>query len=338
MKYWCFKDGLGLDHLVMLEADTPAPGPGEVLIDMAAASLNYRDLVVVRGQHGRAVKPPLIPLSDGVGTISAVGQNVDGLSVGDRVAPLFFQHWDGGAPPDNLESGRLGGPLDGVLATHRVFPAAGVIKVPPHLTDAQAATLPCAGVTAWSALSEPRPLRPGDSVLVQGSGGVALLALKLAKAAGARVVMTTSSPHKAERLTALGADVVIDRNATPQWARAVRDATDGRGCERVLELGGAATLNDSVKSACTGGTVIIIGNVTGSSAELFLPLVLTRRLGLYAVSVGSRQSFAQLNRVLDMHRIEPVVDRVFGFEEAPDAFRAMETGGHFGNICIACKT
>ena len=337
MQYWCFQDALGLDHLQRMEADTPVAGPGEVLIEMAAASLNYRDLVVMRGQHGKAVQPPLIPLSDGVGTVRSLGEGVTGLDIGDRVAPLFFQHWDGGEPPDNLETGRLGGPLDGVLASHCVFPANGVIRVPDHLSDAEAATLPCAGVTAWSALSEPWPIRPGETVLVQGSGGVALMALQLARAAGARVLMTTSSADKAERLSALGADTVIDRNATPNWARAVREATGGRGCDRVLELGGAATLNDSVKATTTAGVVLIIGNVTGSSAELFLPLVLTRRLGLHAVSVGSRQSFAGLNRALELHRITPVVDRVFAFEDAPDAFRAMEAGGHFGNLCIACS-
>lgn len=337
MKYWCFEKSLGLDNLRLFEADLPVPGPGAILIEMAAASLNYRDLVVMRGQHGKAVQPPLIPLSDGVGVVRTIGADVAGLEPGDRVSPLFFQHWDGGAPPDNLEVGRLGGPLNGVLASHRLFPASGVIKVPSHLSDAAAATLPCAGVTAWSALSEPSPIRPGETVLIQGSGGVALMALQLAIAAGARVVMTTSSPHKAKRLLGLGAETVIDRSATPDWARAVRQATGGRGCDRVLELGGAATLNQSVKATATGGLVIIIGNVTGSNAELFLPLVLTRRLGLYAVSVGSRQAFAGLNRALEAHRIEPIVDRVFPFEQAPDAFRAMETGGHFGNICISCS-
>ncbi len=337
MKYWCFRDGFGLDNLILLERETPRPGSGEVLLEMAAASLNYRDLVVMRGEHGRAVQPPLIPLSDGVGTVAAIGDGVTGFDVGDRVSPLFLQHWMGGAPPADLEAGRLGGPLDGVLATHCVFPASGLIGIPAHLSDAQAATLPCAGVTAWSALSEPQPLRPGETVLIQGSGGVALMALALAQAAGAQVLMTTSSEQKAERLVALGADAVIDRNAVPSWARAVRKATHGLGCDRVLELGGAATFNDSLKTAKTGGTVILIGNVTGSNAEFFLPLALTRRLRLCAVSVGSKQDFEQLSRAMEQHGIEPEVDQVFGFDEAPDAFRALETGGHFGNICIACS-
>lgn len=337
MKYWCFQDGFGLDNLVALQRETPQPGPSEVLLEMAAASLNYRDLVVMRGEHGKAVQPPLIPLSDGVGTVVAVGKGVVDFDIGDRASPLFLQHWMGGAPPANLEAGRLGGPLDGVLASHCLFPAAGLIKPPDHLSDAQAATLPCAGVTAWSALSEPEPLRPGETVLIQGSGGVALMALALARAAGARVLMTTSSTAKADRLSALGANVVIDRNATPSWARAVREATGGAGCDRVLELGGAATFNESLKAVRTGGTVILIGNVTGSTAEFFLPLALTRRLRLCAVSVGSKQDFAKLNGAIDLHRIEPVVDSVFDYDDAPEAFRALDQGGHFGNICIACR-
>ena len=337
MKYWCFQDGFGLDNLVALQRETPQPGPGEVLLEMAAASLNYRDLVVMRGEHGKAVQPPLIPLSDGVGTVVAVGKGVVDFDIGDRASPLFLQHWMGGAPPANLEVGRLGGPLDGVLASHCIFPAAGLIMPPGHLSDAQAATLPCAGVTAWSALSEPDPLRPGETVLIQGSGGVALMALALARAAGARVLMTTSSPAKADRLTALGADAVINRNATPSWAYAVREATGGAGCDRVLELGGAATFNESLKAVRTGGTVILIGNVTGSTAEFFLPLALTRRLRLCAVSVGSKQDFTKLNGAIDLHRIEPVVDGVFDYDDAPEAFRALDQGGHFGNICIACR-
>lgn len=169
MRYWCFQDWFGLDNLVALQRETPQPGPGEVLLEISAASLNYRDLVVMRGEHGKSVQPPLIPLSDGVGTVVAVGKGVADFDIGDRKSPLFLQHWMGGAPPANLEAGRLGGPLDVVLASHCIFPAAGLIKPSDHLSDAQAATLPCAGVTAWSTLSEPEPLRPGETVLIQGS-------------------------------------------------------------------------------------------------------------------------------------------------------------------------
>ena len=336
MRYWSFRDGFGLENLVACEGELPQPGPNEVLLELSAASLNYRDLVVMRGEHGRAVTTPLIPLSDGVGKVIKTGSAVQDFTTGDRVSPAFFQHWDGGAPPQNLERGRLGGPLDGVLASHGVFPAGSLVRVPAYLTDAEAATLPCAGVTAWSALSEPAPVRPGETVLILGTGGVALLAISLAKAAGARVIVTTSSAERAAQVQKLGADLAINRNEIPNWTKIVREFTDGAGCDRVVELGGAATLMDSVKSTRTGGTIILVGNVTGNTAELFLPLVLTRRLALHSVSVGARQAFEALNRALDHNQIRPVVDTIFPFDKAPDAFRALESGGGFGNVCISC--
>jgi NADPH:quinone reductase-like Zn-dependent oxidoreductase len=313
----------------------PVPGPRDVVLEMRAASLNWRDLVVMRGQHGRDVVPPLIPLSDGVGVVTAVGAEVTGLAAGDRVCPAFFRHWPAGRPPDDLAAGRLGGPLDGVLATHLRAPADAVVRAPAHLTDAEAATLPCAGVTAWSALSEPAPLRPGETVLVMGSGGVALFAVQLARVMGAQVIATTSSPERAARLAALGAHEVIDRSAEPDWPRAVRDATGGAGADRVLELGGAETLPDAIRAVRTGGTILLIGNVTGNRAELFLPAVLTRRLTLRAVTVGPRQAFEALARAVTQHALRPVVGQVLPFEEAPAAFAALEGQGVFGKVCVA---
>jgi NADPH:quinone reductase-like Zn-dependent oxidoreductase len=335
MQAWRFENGFGYGNLRRVDLPDPVPGPGEVLLRMRAASLNFRDLVVLRGQHGRAVQPPLIPLSDGVGEVIALGDGVTGLAPGDRVCPAFFQNWPGGMPPADLEVGRLGGPRDGVLASHRVFPAAGVVRVPDHLSDAEAATLPCAGLTAWSALSAEPPVRPGDTVLILGTGGVALMAVLLAKAAGARVIVTTSSPERADRVAALGADLVIDRAATPDWAAALRQGTDGAGVDRVLELGGAATLGASVSCTRVGGQIILIGNVTGNRAELFLPAVLTRQLTLRAVTVGSVEGLAAMTRAIAQHRLRPVIGQVFPFDAAHDAFRALEAQGQFGNICIA---
>ncbi|MEE4117535.1 MAG: NAD(P)-dependent alcohol dehydrogenase, partial [Paracoccaceae bacterium] len=234
----------------------------------------------------------------------------------------------------DLAAGRIGGPLDGVLATHVVAPADAVVRAPAHLTDAEAATLPCAGVTAWSALSEPAPLRPGETVLVTGSGGVALFAVQLGRMMGAHVIATTSSPERAARLAALGAHHVIDRSAEPDWAQAVRHATGGAGVDRVLELGGAATLADAVRCVRTGGTILLIGNVTGNRAELFLPAVLTRRLTLAAVTVGPRQAFEALARAVAQHALRPVVGQVLPFDEAPAAFAALEQGRAFGKVCI----
>ena len=335
MRCWSFEGGFGPENLRLVSRETPVPGPRDVLLEMRAASLNYRDLVVLRGEHGRDVVPPLVPLSDGVGVVTAVGAEVMGLAAGDRVCPAFFRNWPAGAPPADLAAGRLGGPLDGVLATHVVAPADAAVRAPAHLSDTEAATLPCAGVTAWSALSEPAPLRPGETVLVMGSGGVALFAVQLARMMGAQVIATTSSPARAERLAALGAQAVIDRSAMPDWARAVRDATGGAGVDRVLELGGAASLPDAIRCVRTGGTILLIGNVTGNRAELFLPAVLTRRLTLRAVTVGPRQALEALARAVAQHALRPVVGQVVPFEEAPAAFAALERGDAFGKTCIA---
>lgn len=335
MRYWSFETGFGYDTLVLRAGDTPRPGPRDVLLQMHAASLNFRDLVVLRGQHGKRVQPPLIPLSDGVGTVIETGPDVTDWRPGDRVLPAFFQNWHGGAPPADLEIGRLGGPVDGVLATHRVCPADSLVRAPAPLTDAEAATLPCAGVTAWSALFGTDPMRPGETVLILGSGGVALIALQLAKAAGLRSIVTTSSAEKAAKLRALGADLVLDRSTTPDWAKAARAATDGLGVDRVLELGGAATLPDAIKATRVGGQVIVIGNVTGNDAQLFLPTMLTRQLALRSVTVGSKQALDALCRAIATHQIRPIVGATLPFTAAPDAFRALEAGQHFGKICIA---
>ncbi|MFW5654690.1 MAG: zinc-dependent alcohol dehydrogenase family protein [Roseicyclus sp.] len=334
MRYWSFETGFGYGNLVLRTAGTPPrPGPRDVLLEMRAASLNFRDLVVLRGRHGRRVRPPLIPLSDGVGVVIETGPEVTDLAPGTRVAPLFFQNWEGGPPPADLEAGRLGGPLDGVLATHRVFPARGVVPVPDHLTDAEAATLPCAGVTAWSALFGAAPARPGETVLILGSGGVALVALMLARAGGLRTLVTTSDAARAEALARLGASHVIDRSATPDWAAEARALSDG-GVDRVLDLGGEATLPHAIRATRTGGQIILIGNVTGNAPELFLPAILTRQLTLRAVTVGPRSSFEGLNRALAAHALRPVIAEEFPFEAAPEAFRALEAQAAFGKICV----
>lgn len=336
MRAWCFKETFGLDNLIMTHSTVPDCGPDEVLLEMQSTSLNYRDLVVMRGHHGRAVTPPLVPLSDGVGVIMAVGARVAGFAEGDRVSPSFYQHWQGGAPPVDLERGRLGGPLDGVLATHRTFAGTGLVHVPDHLSNAEAATLPCAGVTAWSALLEPTPLRAGETVLILGTGGVALMALQLAKAVGGRVIMTTSDRAKAKRLIKLGADDIIDRSTVPDWSHVVRDLTGGIGADRVLDLAGAATLNTSIKAVKTGGTILLIGNVSGNVAEISLPLVLTRRITLHSVSCGSQETFRSLCRVVDLHRIKPIIGKEFAFQSAASAYDALETGQVFGKICVSC--
>ncbi|MCT4657404.1 MAG: NAD(P)-dependent alcohol dehydrogenase [Cohaesibacter sp.] len=334
--YWALDEGFGLANLVRKSAPLPQPKRGEVRLRIDAASYNYRDLVVLAGQHGRAVIPPVIPLSDGVGHIDAVGPDVTDLVPGDRVCPAFFQNWIGGEPPANIHAGSLGGALDGLLASHGVFSAQGLVKIPDWLSDAEAASLPCAGVTAYSALTHPFPMIAGEDVLILGTGGVALFGLQFAKVMGLRVFMITSSDEKAARLRELGADIILNRNRTPDWEKEILRLTGGRGVDRVLELAGAATLGKSLKSVKTGGTIMLIGNVTGSKAELFLPLILTRRLSLHAATVGSKQAFEAMIRLIGRFQIRPIVDRIFAFEEAAKGYEALEAGTHFGNLCISC--
>lgn len=329
---WRYVGGFGPDYLKLVEDDLPRPGPGEVLLDMRAASLNFRDLAVMDGRMGARVTPPLIPLSDGVGIVTAVGDGVDSLALADRVTPGFFQTWQGGPPPAHLTDGRLGGPRDGVLSTHRLFPAETLVLAPAHLTDTEAATLPCAGVTAWSALTEPQPVQPGESVLIHGSGGVALFALSLAKAMGATCVMTTSTKAKAAHLTALGADAVILRDA-PDWSRQAVQANAGK-FPRVVELGGAATLSGSVRATRPGGVVLLIGNVSGSMAQLDLAQVLTRRLTLASVSCGPTAAHLAFVTFIAKHKLRPIIGRVFPFHDATAAFAALRAGRHFGKLCI----
>ncbi len=338
MKFWSFSKGLGYKHLKLCTAECPKPQTGEVLLEMAVASLNYRDLVVLRGQHGKHIQPPLIPLSDGVGRIIAVGDGVVDLKVGQRVCPAFYPNWQAGDPQPDLRNGALGGPSDGVLASHRIFRAEACIPVPDHLSDEEAATLPCAGVTAWNALTQPRAMVAGQSVVIQGSGGVALAALQFAKHMGLEVIMTSSSPEKCRKLKVLGADHVIDRSVTSDWEQAVLDLTKGVGCDRVLELGGADSFTASLKAVRIGGVIVPIGTVTGMTAPLFLPAMLTRRVTLHAVSCGSVADFKQMIRAISLHRTRFEVERCFAFSNAIDAFRALEKGGHMGNICVSCHS
>jgi NADPH:quinone reductase-like Zn-dependent oxidoreductase len=338
MTAWVLEDGFGLEKLTRSTRPLPQPRGAEVRLRVLAASLNYRDLVVVAGRHGKAITTPLIPVSDGVGVIEALGEDVTGFSLGDRVCPMFFQGWIGGEPPLDMHACALGGPLDGMLASYRVFAAQGLVRIPDALSDVEAASLPCAGVTAWSAIAEPRAVHPGETVLVLGTGGVALFAVQFARAAGARVIVTTSNPAKAALLRRMGAHHVIDRTRTRDWAAAVLSLTDGRGCDRVVELGGAETLNHSLTAVRPGGLVTLIGNVTGSRAELFLPLVLTRRVTMNSVSVGSGQAFERMLGAMTLHEIRPVIDRVYPFAQVPAAFARLAAQEHCGKICISMST
>lgn len=334
MRVWELRQAFGLENLTIGERPRPVPRRGEVLLAMQAASLNFRDTLVVEGGYGPRVQTPLIPVSDGVGIVAAVGEGVDRVRVGDRVAPLFFQSWFGGPARPAKFQATLGGPIDGVLAEYMCLDEQGVAVVPPHLSDEQAACLPCAGLTAWSALNDSGTLGPDDTVLIQGTGGVALFCLQFAKAMGARVIITSSSNEKLERARTLGADETINYRETPDWDRKVKDLTDDEGCDHVIELGGAETLERSIRAARIGGQVSLIGVLSGATAKMTLPLVVMRNIRLQGVTVGSRDGFEAMCRAIANHQIRPVVDRVYGFQQVCEAFVRLKGGHHFGKVCI----
>lgn len=337
MHVYEIQTAFGLDHLQRVERPDPRPGPGQVLIGMRAVSLNYRDVLTVAGHYNPKQPLPLIPCSDGVGVVREVGPGVTGLAVGDRVATLFAQSWPSGAPTRDKLRGTLGGPLDGTLAEQMVLPASGVIPVPAFWTDAEAATLPCAALTAWSALVTQGNVGPGDTVLVQGTGGVSIFALQIARLLGARVIVTSSSDAKIERAIALGAQAGINYRDVPEWGTAARALTDGEGIDHIVEVGGAGTLQQSLRAIRVGGTISVIGVLSGTASELNIIPVLMQNVRLQGILVGHRDGFAAMIRAFDQHQLRPVVDQTFAFEDTIDAFRHMMAGAHFGKVCIAIE-
>ena len=301
---------------------------------MNAVSLNYRDLLMVRGSYNPKQALPLIPASDGVGTVVSVGSEVSRVGVGDRVCPIFATAWLAGEPSRDKLKTTLGGPFDGTLCELMKVNAEAVVRVPAFLSDEEAACLPCAGVTAWSALVTHGDLTAGDTLLTLGTGGVSIFGLQLAKALGARVIITSSSDDKLERAKDLGADVVINYRRNPEWGKAARDAARGRGVDHVLEVGGASTFAHSLKAVRPGGTVSIIGNLGGGATEINLLSVLMQNIRLQGVIVGHRESFEALVRAVEQTKLRPVVDRVFGFNQVGAALEHLASGGHFGKVCI----
>jgi len=335
MQVWTLPKPAGIDSLVLQERPQPRPGPGQVLVRMRAASLNYRDLMVVTGRYARgAPLPDLVPLSDGAGEVAEIGAGVARVKPGDRVAPIFMQTWIGGEIEPEHAASSLGGAIHGVLSEFAVFNQDGLVKLPEHFSFEEGATLPCAAVTAWNALYGGRPLRVGESVLVLGTGGVSIFALQLAHAAGARVIATSSSDGKLTQAKTLGASDGVNYREHPEWQDEVLHLTGGRGVDHVIEVGGTGTLPRSVASARLGGQVHQIGVLTGAGGNIDPSLSMRKGLILRGIYVGSRQMFAAMNRAIELHRIEPVIDRVFGFEEAKDAYRHLESQTHVGKVVI----
>jgi len=327
------QDGFGFDALKLTERPRPSPGYGQVLVKLHAASLNYRDLLVVKGLYNPRMALPRIPLSDGAGEVVALGEGVSRVKVGDRIAGAFMQKWIGGKLTPPKAQSALGGAIDGVLAEYVVLDQEGLVPIPAHLSYEEAATLPCAAVTAWNALFEQGGLEAGDTVLVLGTGGVSLFALQFAKLAGARVIATSSSNEKLERARELGASDGINYKEMPDWDKRVRDLTGGAGADHVVEVGGAGTLNKSLGAVRMGGTISLIGVLAGAG-EVNPTYILMKSVRVQGIYVGSREMFEAMNRAITLHNLKPVVDRVFPFEEAHEALRYMESGSHFGKICL----
>lgn len=326
----------GLDNLSVVELPDPKPGPGEVLVQVRAATLNYRDLLTVEGGYGSRQKTAdLIPVSDGAGEVLAVGAGVTRFKTGDHVVANFFQDWLAGDPTEHAMHSGLGGLLDGMACEMRALPEHGLAHTPAHLDHAEAAALPCAALTAWSAVINQGAVKPGDVVLTQGSGGVSVFALQFAKMAGAEVIATSASDIKLERLKSLGADHLINYGETPEWARAARAAVGGRGLDLVVEVGGAGTLEQSIKALRLGGAVALIGVLSGANHEFRLPLVVTRKIRLEGVTCGSYEQFESMLRAIAQNGMKPPLDDTrFGLDELPAAFAHMREGRHFGKIVI----
>lgn len=334
MRAWEIQGGFGLANLWLTERPDPRPGPGQVLIRVRAVALNYRDLLTVEGTYNPKQKLPLVPCSDGAGEVVEVGAGVTRVKPGDRVCGIFAQRWIAGEPNREKLRSTLGGPLDGMLAELVVLSDEGVVPVPPHLTWEEAATLPCAGLTAWSALVTHGRLTAGDTVLLLGTGGVSIFALQFAGLLGVRALVTSSSDEKLERARRLGASGLINYRTTLEWSGAVRELTGGAGADLVVEVGGAGTLEQSLRSVRMGGTICLIGNLAGIVAQVPLALVFMQQVRLQGILVGHREGFEAMNRAIAQHEMRPVIDRSVPFEEAPAAFELMVAGGHFGKICV----
>ncbi len=324
----------GIENLAPAEREEPRPSAREVVVKFHAASLNYRDLMFVKGAYNPKARLPAVPLSDGAGEVVAVGAEVSGWKAGDRVCPVFAQGWLEGPPSAQKNRTALGGgDLDGVLCEYGAFDEQGLVRIPDHLSYEEAATLPCAAVTAWRALVNSGNLKAGDTVLTLGTGGVSVFAVQFAKMHGARVIITSSSDEKLERARGLGADETINYRATPDWDKEVLRLTDKLGVDHVVEVGGAGTLSRSLNAVRVGGHVCLIG-VLAAGGDFDPRGILMKNVRVQGIFVGSRLMFEEMNRAIAANRMRPVIDRTFAFDEAREALGHMESGSHFGKIVV----
>jgi NADPH:quinone reductase-like Zn-dependent oxidoreductase len=333
MKVWKVFS-FGIDNLEQAELPTPEPNARQVLVKVHAVSLNYRDLMVVEGKYNPKMELPRIPCSDGAGEIVAVGPGVTRAKVGDRIAGIFMQNWIDGAPTLAKTRGALGGDVDGMLAEYVVLGEEGVTPIPLHLSYEEAATLPCAAVTAWNAVVNRGAVHPGETVVIQGTGGVSIFALQFAKMLGARVLGTSSSDEKLEKAKALGLDAGVNYRKTPEWSRWVQEQTGGEGAELIVEVGGPGTFNHSLRAVKMGGTIAQIGVLDMASPPLEIAPILHKQVKIQGLYVGSRADFEAMNRGLAQHAMRPVIDRVFALEDVQAAIKHLRSGAHFGKIVV----
>lgn len=322
--------------LSIVEKPIPEVGPGMALVRVRATSLNYRDHMIKAGGYGSSDGlAGTIPLSDGVGDVAAAGSGVTRVKAGDRVAVNFFPHWIDGEPTPELLRSAMGAPgFDGMLAEYVLRPAESLVHIPQHLSYEEAATLPCAAVTAWFALFETFDLKPGMTVVVQGTGGVSVFALQFAKAAGARVIATSSKNEKLARAKALGADDLINYAEAPEWDKVVRKLTGKRGADLIVEVGGTGTLEKSINAVKQGGAIAVIGVLSGGAAQINLIPILWKQVRLHGVYVGSRVMFDRMTQRITELKLKPVVEHVFGFNEAAEAYAMQAAQTHFGKVVI----
>lgn len=333
MKVVEIQEKFGLDALKVVERPDPVPGAGQVVLKMKAFSVNHRDLLVVNGVGRWKPSRPRIPLSDGVGIVVSTGAGVSRVRVGDRVAPIFYPRWfDGGVASEKMEAPLGGAVADGVLAEYTLLSEQSVIHVPEHLSDEEAATLPCAAVTAWNSVVPSGQITPGDTVVVLGTGGVSIFALHFAKFLGARVIVTSSSEKKLARAKELGATAGVHYAATSDWPRAVMELTDGVGADHIVDTVGI--LKEALAAVRLGGTVAFVGLLAGISTDVDLVTFMGKSARVQAVDVGSRQMFDDMNRAIQLHTLHPVVDRVFGFSELGAALQYLGEGRHLGKVCL----
>lgn len=333
MKAYEIRSADGIDALHLAERDAPEPGPGQVLVRIRASSLNYRDLLTVKDPEARNLPYPRVPNSDGAGEVVTTGPGVSRFKAGDRVASCFFQRWVSGEITSDGMASALGGALDGVLAENVVLAEDGIVGIPEHLSYEEAATLPCAALTAWNALVVKGGLSAGETVLVLGTGGVSIFALQFAVLHGARAIVTSSSDEKLERAKALGAWATLNYRSTPDWEQAVWELTDGRGVDHVVEVGGAGTLAKSIAASRVAGHIALIGVLSGG--QINPVLIMRNSIRLNGIYVGSRSMFEAMNRAIAAEELRPVVDKTFAFADARAAFHHMEGASHFGKIVVA---